>query len=45
MKGTDTEGSLQAKEPLSTILFTQHNLCFMQDFMRRLRQDILNDKI
>ena len=35
----------KAKEPLSTILFTQHNLCYMQDFMRKMRQDILDDKI
>jgi len=35
----------KSKEPLSIQLATQHNLYYMQDLMRRIRQDILDDKI
>ena len=35
----------KAKEPLAVVLFTQHNLCFMQDFMRGIRDDILLGKL
>jgi len=35
----------KAKEPLAVMLGTEHNLFYMQNLMKRIRQDILNDKI
>jgi queuine tRNA-ribosyltransferase len=35
----------KANEPLAMMLGTQHNLFYMQNLMRRIREDILNDKI
>jgi len=35
----------KANEPLATTLATEHNLCYMQDLMAGIRQDILDDKI
>jgi queuine tRNA-ribosyltransferase len=32
----------KAKEPLAALLCSQHNLCFMQDFMAGLRRAILD---
>lgn len=36
---------VKAKEPIAASLFTQHNLCFMQDYMRGVRERILNDEL
>jgi len=35
----------KANEPLAAMLATEHNLCYMQDLMAGIRQDILEDKI
>ncbi|KAJ1469566.1 tRNA-guanine(15) transglycosylase-like protein [Baffinella frigidus] len=35
----------KAKEPLSGVIFTMHNLCFMQDHMREVRRKIMNNEI
>ena len=36
---------VKASEPVAGSLFTRHNLCFMQDFMRDLRRRILANEI
>jgi queuine tRNA-ribosyltransferase len=35
----------KGKEPLAVFLGTQHNLYYMQELMKEIRRDILNDKI